>query len=186
MTGGTGTTVIGNLTVDPELRSTGSGMAVARFTIASTPRTYDVRTGTWVRGETVFVAATAWRGTAEHVASSLTRGMRVIATGTLKSRSFTTKAGKERTVAELEVDDVGPTLRHRTAEITRTGPGQEQDEEHPPDRFALSAREYAGEDLWFGLAANPTGVINVPAPDPEPAHWDGSMAEMPMERTQWD
>lgn len=185
MTGGSEITVIGNLTADPELRSTGSGTAVAHFTIASTPETWDPCTGKAAGGETVFVAATAWRGTAEHAAASLTRGMRVIATGTLKSRSYTTRAGEERTVTELEVEDIGPSLRRKTAEITRTGPGPEQDEEHPPDRFALSAREYAGDDLWFGLAANPTGVINVPAPDPESV-WHGSMAEMPMEQMQWD
>jgi single-strand DNA-binding protein len=167
MSGATGVTVIGNLTADPVLRSTGSGTALARFTIASTP--LHPRTGKWVNGETVFVAATAWRGTAEHVAASLAKGMRVIATGTLKPRSYTTKTGKQRTVTELEVEDIGPSLRHATAVLTRTGPGPEQDEELPPDRFSLSPREYGDDDVWFGLAANPAGHINVPAPDAEPA-----------------
>jgi single-strand DNA-binding protein len=170
VTGGTGTTVIGNLTADPELRFTGSGTAVAHFTIASTPRIFDSRTGTWVRGDTVFVAAMAWRGTAEHAAASLTKGMRVIATGTLRTRSYTTKAGEGRTFPELEVEDIGPSLRHTTAVVTRTGPGPEQDEELPPDRFAISPREYGGDDAWFGLVANPAGHIDVPAPDTEPAH----------------
>jgi single-strand DNA-binding protein len=166
---GTGTTVIGNLTADLVLRFTGSGTAVARFTIASTPRLFDAGTGRRADGDTMFLAATAWRGTAEHAAASLTKGMRVIATGTLKPRTYTTKAGEERTVVEFEVEDIGPSLRHSTAEVMRTGPGPEQDEEHPPDRFALSAREYGDDDAWFGLAANPAGHINVSAPDPGPA-----------------
>jgi single-strand DNA-binding protein len=169
MSVGTGGTVNGNLTADPELRSTGSGAAVARFTIASTPRTFDAGTGRWVDGETLFLPATAWRGTAEHAAASLTKGMRVIATGALKHRSYTTKAGEQRTVVELEVEDIGPSLRHTTEEVTRTGAGPEQDEEHPPDRFSLSLRDYGDDDAWFGLAANPTGSIDVPAPDTEPA-----------------
>lgn len=166
---GDSVTVIGNLTADPELRSTGSGTAFARFTIAFTPRTLEDRTGQWVDGETLFQPATAWRGMAEHAATSLAKGMRVIATGTLRPRSFTTKAGEERTVVELEVEDIGPSLRRGTAEVMRTGPGPEQDEEHPPDRFSLSAREYEDEEAWFGLAANPAGHINVPVPDTGPA-----------------
>ncbi|SFU11491.1 single-stranded DNA-binding protein [Arthrobacter sp. ov118] len=169
MSGATSITVIGNLTADPVLRSTGTGTALARFTIASTPRTLDPRTGTWVNGETVFVAATAWRATAEQAAASLAKGMRVIATGTLKPRTYTTNAGEARTVVELEVEDIGPSLRHATAVLTRTGPGPEQDEELPPDRFSLSPRQYGDDDVWFGLAANPAGHINVPAPDTEPA-----------------
>jgi single-strand DNA-binding protein len=182
VTGGSETTVTGNLTADPELRFTRSGTAVAHFTIASAPKTFDVRAGKRLDGDTVFVAVTAWRGTAEHAAASLAKGMRVIATGTVTSRSYTTKAGEERTLTELEIEDIGPSLRSRTAEITRTGPGPEQDEEHPPDRFALSAREYAGDDLWFGLAANPTGVIDVPVADPEPALWPGTPAGTSTER----
>jgi single-strand DNA-binding protein len=170
MSGGTSVTVIGNLTADPELRSTGSGTALARFTIASTPRTFDPRTGQRADGDTVFVPATAWRGTAEHAAASLTKGMRVIATGTLKPRSYTTKTGEARTVVEFEVEDIGPSLRHATAEATRAGPGPEQDEEHPPDRFSLSPRDYGDDDAWFGLAANPTGNIEVPAPETGLAH----------------
>jgi single-strand DNA-binding protein len=170
MSVGTGVTVIGNLTADPELRSTGSGTAVANFTIASTPRIFDAGTGKWIDGEALFLPATAWRGIAEHAAASLTKGMRVIATGALKRRSYTTKTGEQRTVVELEVEDIGPSLRHTSAEVTRTGPGPEQDEEHPPDRFSLSPRDYGDSDAWFGLAANPTGNIDVPAPETEPAH----------------
>ena len=102
-------------------------------------------------------------------AASLAKGTRVIATGTLKPRTYTTKAGEARTVVELEVEDIGPSLRHATSGVTRTGPGPEQDEELPPDRFALSPREYGDDEVWFGLAANPAGHINVPAADTEPA-----------------
>jgi single-strand DNA-binding protein len=184
MTGGTETMMIGNLTADPELRFTRSGTAVVHFTIASTPRTYDPNAECWVDGDTAFVPATAWRGTAEHAAASLTKGMRVIATGTLKRRSYTRKTGEERTVVELEIGDIGPSLRYGTAEVTCRGPGPERDEEHPPDRFALSAREYGDDDAWFGLAANPAGLINVPAPDTEPALWHGTVAERSTERMQ--
>ena len=169
MSGATSITVIGNLTADPVLRTTGSGTALARFTIASTPRTLDTPAGQRTDGDTHFLLATAWRGTAEHAAASLAKGMRVIATGTLKPRSYTTRAGEVRIVVELEVEDIGPSLRHTTAEVMRTGPGPEQDEEHPPDRFSLSSREYGDDDAWFGLAANPAGHINVPHPDTEPA-----------------
>lgn len=168
MSGGTSVTVIGNLTVDPVLRSTGFGAAVACFTIASIPRSLDPRTGQWANGETAFVSATASRGTAEHAAASLAKGMRVIATGTLKPRSYTTKAGEARTVVELEIEDIGPSLRHATAVLTRTGPGPELDEELPPDRFSLSPREYGDDEAWFGLAANPAGHINLPSADAEP------------------
>lgn len=169
MNGGTSVTVIGNLTADPVLRHTGNSrgsataerLPVATFTIASAPRTFDTRTGTWADGEAVFVPARAWRGTAEHAAASLTRGMRVIATGTLQPRSYTTKAGQVRTVVELAIEDIGPSLRHTTAAVTRTGPGPDQDEEHPPDRFSLSPREYGDDEAWFGLAANPAGRITV-------------------------
>jgi single-strand DNA-binding protein len=165
MSRGDSITVIGNLTADPELRLTGSGTAVARFTIASTPGTFDAGSGKWADGETLFQQATAWRGMAEHAAASLRKGMRVIATGTLKPRSYTTKTGEVRTVVGLEVEDIGPILHHSTAEITRAGPGPEQDEEHPPDRFALSPRDYGDDEAWFGLTANPAGDIDVPAPD---------------------
>lgn len=164
MSRGDSVTVMGNLTADPELRSTGSGTAFTRFTIASTPRILDSRTGQWVEGETLFQPATAWRGTAEHAATSLAKGMRVIATGILKPRTYKTNAGEERTIVELEVEDISPSLRHGTAEVMRTGPGPEQDEEHPPDRFSLSPREYEDDEAWFGLAANPAGHISVPVP----------------------
>ncbi|MGO4235946.1 single-stranded DNA-binding protein [Pseudarthrobacter sp. YAF2] len=120
MAGETTITVIGNLTSDPELRFTPSGSAVANFTIASTPRTFDRQSNEWKDGETLFLRASVWREAAENVAESLTKGMRVIVTGRLKSRSYETKEGEKRTVIELEVDEIGPSLPYANAKITRT------------------------------------------------------------------
>lgn len=114
-------TVIGNLTNDPELRFTPSGSAVANFTIASTPRTFDRQKNEWVDGETLFLRASIWREAAENVAESLTKGMRVIVSGRLKSRSYDDKkTGEKRTVIELEVDEIGPSLRYANAKVNRT------------------------------------------------------------------
>ena len=123
MSGETTITVIGNLTGDPELRFTPSGSAVANFTIASTPRTFDRQSSEWKDGETLFLRASVWREAAENVAGSLTKGMRVIITGRLKSRSYETKEGEKRTVIELEVDEIGPSLRYATAQVTRAASG---------------------------------------------------------------
>ncbi|MFC4397123.1 single-stranded DNA-binding protein [Arthrobacter sedimenti] len=120
MAGETTITVIGNLTNDPELRFTPSGSAVANFTIASTPRTFDRQSNEWKDGETLFLRAAVWREAAENVAESLTKGMRVIVTGRLKSRSYETKEGEKRTVIELEVDEIGPSLRYANAKVNRT------------------------------------------------------------------
>lgn len=120
MAGETTITVIGNLTSDPELRFTPSGSAVANFTIASTPRTFDRQSNEWKDGETLFLRAAVWREAAENVAESLTKGMRVIVSGRLKSRSYETKEGEKRTVIELEVDEIGPSLRYANAKVNRT------------------------------------------------------------------
>lgn len=120
MSGETVITVIGNLTADPELRFTPSGSAVANFTIASTPRTFDSQTKEWKDGEALFLRCSVWREAAENVAESLTKGMRVIAQGRLRSRSYDTKEGERRTVMELEVDEIGPSLRFASAKVTRT------------------------------------------------------------------
>jgi len=120
MAGETTITVIGNLTNDPELRFTPSGSAVANFTIASTPRTFDRQSNEWKDGETLFLRAAVWREAAENVAESLTKGMRVIVSGRLKSRSYETKEGEKRTVIELEVDEIGPSLRYASAKVNRT------------------------------------------------------------------
>ncbi|SHN59956.1 single-strand DNA-binding protein [Geodermatophilus obscurus] len=119
MAGDTVITVIGNLTSDPELRFTPSGAAVANFTIASTPRTLDRQTQEWKDGEALFLRCSCWRQMAEHVAGSLIRGSRVMAQGRLKQRSFETKEGEKRTVVELEVDEIGPSLRYATAAVSK-------------------------------------------------------------------
>src|SRR5438270_4624050 len=112
-------TVIGNLTDDPELRFTPSGAAVANFTVASTPRTLDRQTNEWKDGDALFLRCSIWRQAAENVAESLTRGMRVIVSGRLRQRSYETKEGEKRTVYEVEVDDVGPSLRNASAKVNR-------------------------------------------------------------------
>ncbi len=120
MSGETVITVIGNLTGDPELRFTPSGAAVANFTVASTPRTFDRQSNEWKDGDTLFLRCSIWREAAESVAESLTKGTRVIVTGRLVQRSYETREGEKRTVYELQVDEVGPSLRYATAKVTRT------------------------------------------------------------------
>jgi len=117
--GDTNITVVGNLTADPELRFTPSGAAVANFTVASTPRIYDRQSGEWKDGEALFLRCNIWREAAENVAESLTRGSRVIVTGRLKQRSFETREGEKRTVVEVEVDEIGPSLRYATAKVNK-------------------------------------------------------------------
>ncbi|WP_310777713.1 single-stranded DNA-binding protein [Mycobacterium sp. Z3061] len=119
MAGDTTITVVGNLTADPELRFTPSGAAVANFTVASTPRIYDRQSGEWKDGEALFLRCNIWREAAENVAESLTRGARVIVTGRLKQRSFETREGEKRTVVEVEVDEIGPSLRYATAKVNK-------------------------------------------------------------------
>jgi single-strand DNA-binding protein len=124
MAGETLITVVGNLTAEPELRYTQNGLAVANFTIASTPRNFDRASNEFKDGETLFLRASVWREFAEHVAGSLTKGTRVIATGRLKQRSYETEGGEKRTSLELEVDEVGPSLRYATAQVTRSAPAR--------------------------------------------------------------
>jgi len=119
MAGETTITIVGNLTGDPELRFTPSGAAVANFTVASTPRTFDRVSNEWKDGEAMFLNCSVWRQVAENVAESLTKGMRVIVQGRLKSRSYETQSGERRTVFEVEVDEVGPALRYATAKVAR-------------------------------------------------------------------
>lgn len=123
MAGDTVITVIGNLTADPELRFTPAGAAVANFTVASTPRVFDRNANEWKDGEALFLRCNIWREAAENVAESLTRGSRVIVSGRLKQRSFETREGEKRTVVELEVDEIGPSLRYATAKVNRTTRG---------------------------------------------------------------
>ncbi|MFV0451810.1 MAG: single-stranded DNA-binding protein [Propioniciclava sp.] len=123
MAGETIITLVGNLTADPELRFTPSGAPVANFTVASTPRTFDRATGEWKDGDAMFINCSVWRQAAENVAESLTKGMRVVVQGRLKSRSYETREGERRTVFEIDVDEIGPSLRYATARVTRSSGG---------------------------------------------------------------
>lgn len=119
MAGDTIITVVGNLTADPELRFTPSGAAVANFTVASTPRAFDRQSNEWKDGEALFMRCNIWRDAAENVAESLSKGARVIVSGRLKQRSYETREGEKRTIVELEVDEIGPSLRYATAKVNR-------------------------------------------------------------------
>ena len=120
MSGETPITLTGNLTSDPELRFTPTGQAVAKFRIASTPRAFDKQANEWKDGDSLFLDCSVWRQAAENVAESLTRGMRVIVTGRLKQRSYETREGEKRTVYEVDVDDVGPSLKNASAKVMRS------------------------------------------------------------------
>jgi len=154
MAGETIITVVGNLTADPELRYTQGGLAVANFTIASTPRTFDRAANDWKDGEALFLRASCWREFAEHVAGSLTKGSRVVATGRLKQRSYETKEGEKRTSIELEVDEIGPSLRYATAQVTRasggssSGGGRPQGGAVADEPWAAAAPASGGDDVW--------------------------------------
>ena len=123
MAGDTVITIVGNLTADPELRFTPSGAAVANFTVASTPRTFDRQSNEWKDGDTLFMRCSIWREAAENVAESLTKGTRVIVTGRLVQRSYETREGEKRTVIELDVEEIGPSLKYATAKVNRTQRG---------------------------------------------------------------
>ena len=136
MAGETIITVVGNLTADPELRYTQAGLPVANMTIASTPRTFDRQSNTWKDGDALFLRASVWRDFAEHVAGSLAKGMRVVATGRLTQRSYETDKGEKRTAFELEIDEIGPSLRYATAQVTRTASQQGQGGQQTPNAGA--------------------------------------------------
>ena len=158
MAGETVITVVGNLTSDPELRYTQNGLAVANFTIASTPRNFDRAANEWKDGDALFLRASVWREFAEHVAGSLTKGSRVIASGRLKQRSYETKEGEKRTSFELEIDEIGPSLRYATASLTRAQSSSRggapatggADEPWAPSAPAASGAPAAksGGDVW--------------------------------------
>ena len=139
-------TVIGNLTADPELRFTPSGAAVANFTIASTPSTFDKDTGKWKDQEALFLRCNIWRQAAENCAESLTRGMRVIAKGRLQQRSFETREGEKRTVVELAVDEIGPSLKYGTAKFNKAERRSEQPASSAADDPWGSAPPAGGSD----------------------------------------
>jgi single-strand DNA-binding protein len=152
-------TVVGNLTDDPELRFTPSGAAVANFTVASTPRSFDRQTNAWEDGDTLFMRCSVWRQAAENVAESLLRGTRVVVTGRLKQRSYETREGERRTVVEMEVDEIGPSLRYATAKVQKT-----QRSGAPAGGAAAAAP--AASDPW---------ATSAPAGDP----WAGDTSDEP-------
>jgi single-strand DNA-binding protein len=137
-------TIVGNLTDDPELRFTPSGAAVANFTIASTPRTFDKTSNEWKDGDALFLRASIWRQYAENASETLTKGMRVIATGRLKQRSYEDREGVKRTVVELDVEEIGPALRYATAKVVKT------------TRSTATAPGQGGTDAW-ATAGAPAG-----------------------------
>jgi single-strand DNA-binding protein len=150
MAGETIITVVGNLTADPELRYTQNGVAVANFTIASTPRNFDKASGEWKDGEALFMRASCWREFGEHVASSLTKGSRVVATGRLRQRAYETKEGEKRTSIELEVDEIGPSLRYATAQVQRQSGGAKAAVED--SSWSAPAAGGATQDPWASAA----------------------------------
>ncbi len=151
--GDTTITLIGNLVDDPELRFTPSGAAVAKFRVASTPRYLDKATNEWKDGESLFLQCNIWRQAAENVAESLTKGMRVILTGRLKQRSYETKEGEKRTVFEVEVDEVGPSLRNATAKVTRT---QRAAGGNGGGGYSAPAADF-NDDPWAAASTSPAG-----------------------------
>jgi single-strand DNA-binding protein len=156
MAGETTITIIGNLTDDPELRFTPSGAAVAKFRVASTPRTLDRASGEWKDGEPLFLSCTVWRQAAENVAESLQRGARVIVSGRLRQRSYETKEGEKRTVFEVEVDEIGPSLRYATAKV------QKMSRSSGGGGFGSGGGQgggggYASDDPWATATPAPSG-----------------------------
>jgi len=170
MAGETVVTVIGNLTADPELRWTQSGAAVADFTVASTPRTYDRNAGEWRDGDTLFIRCSVWRETAENVAESLRKGMRVIVQGRLTQRSYDTPQGERRTVVELQVDEVGPSLRRARAQVTRNQP-----QPASAGGFGSGAASGAGGGGWA-----PSAALDAPQHDPWGEPGGSASAEPPF------
>lgn len=144
MAGETVITVVGNLTSDPELRFTPNGAAVSNFTVASTPRIFDRQRNEFIDGETLFLRCSAWKELGENSAESLQRGTRVIVQGRLKSRSFETKEGEKRTVMELDVDEVGPSLRRATAVVTKTQGGGGSNGQQPGGNFGGQQSQQGG------------------------------------------
>ena len=157
MAGDTTITVVGNLTADPELRFTPSGAAVANFTVASTPRIFDRQSNEWKDGDALFMRCSIWREAAENVAESLTRGSRVIAQGRLKQRSYETREGEKRTVVELEVDEIGPSLRYATAKVnkaSRSGGGGGFGSSGGGSRGASAGSSETKDDPWGSAPAS--------------------------------
>jgi len=164
--GDTIVTIVGNLTADPELRFTPNGSAVANFTVASTPRILDKATNEWKDGEALFMRCAVWRQAAENIAESLTRGARVIVTGRLKQRSYDTKEGEKRTVIELDVDEVGPSLKYATAKVNKTSRGGAGgggfSAGNGGGNGSGSGSDFGGSDPWSAPAAAGAGLSDEP------------------------
>ena len=186
MAGETVITVVGNLTADPELRTIGSGASVCSFTIASTPRTYNRQTGQFEDGQALFMRCSAWRDLANHCAQSLSKGMRVIAQGRLQQRSYQAQDGSNRTVFEMQVDEIGPSLRYATAQVQRQSSGQggfagrnngNAGYSGGASGFGGNAGGYNGGNSGFGGAPSaPSNPVSnqAPAADPWSNGGDGS------------
>lgn len=166
MAGETNITLIGNLTADPELRFTPSGAAVANFTVASTPRNFDRTSGEWKDGETMFLNCSVWRQAAENVAESLTKGTRVIVSGRLKTRSYETRDGERRTVFEVEVDEVGPSLKYSSAKLQRNAPSG--------GGYSSGGQSSGGGDQW---SSNSGGGYSRPPAGNDP--WASAQSDEP-------
>lgn len=148
MAGETVITYIGNLVDDPELKFTPAGHPVAKFRVASTPRTFDRQANEWRDGESLFLTVTAWRSLAENVAESLQRGMRVIVQGALKQRSYEDREGVKRTVFEVEAEEVGPSLKSATAAVTKTKGNQGRQQSQQPSSGGYGAQQPPARDQW--------------------------------------
>lgn len=148
MAGETVITVVGNLVAAPELRYTPNGLPVANFTIASTPRSFDRQANEWKDGDALFLRCSVWREFAEHVAGSLTKGMRVIASGRLRQRSYQDKDGNNRTAIELEIDEIGPSLRYATAQVARAQNSQPPQGQPPAQTTSWETATPGGDDSW--------------------------------------
>ena len=196
MAGETTITVVGNLTADPELRFTPGGDAVANFTVASTPRNFDRQSNEWKDGDTLFLRAAAWREIGQNVAESLTKGQRVIVTGKLKSKNYETKEGEKRTSMEIEVEEIGPSLRYATAQVTRT----QQGGQGAPGGFgggqqggytngAPQGQQQPAQGQWGGQQAapqqqpqqDPWATPGVPVQQPQQGQWGGQ----PQQQGGW-
>ena len=162
MAGETTITVVGNLTDDPDLRFTPSGAAVANFTVASTPRFFDKQTNEWKDGDALFLRCSIWRQAAENVAESLHRGTRVIVSGRLRQRSYETREGEKRTVFELDVDEIGPSLKYATAKTTKT------------TRSGAPGGDSGGNDPWATGSSSAGGQQSSGGSDPWAAPAGGS------------
>jgi single-strand DNA-binding protein len=186
MAGETVVTLVGNLVDDPELRFTPSGAAVANFRVASTPRTYDRQSGEWKDGESLFLSCSVWRQAAENVAESLQRGMRVIVQGRLKSRTYDDREGQKRTVFEIDVDEVGPSLRSATAKVTRAsrsggeGGGGNFGGGNSGGGFGGGGNQATQNDPWASPQGGGGGPAAAPQNDPWASQGGGSMEEPPF------